>query len=80
MTAEIDGISDKWSSKAAAMDAFTRVNHESPFIAFWLDEKGYPCWSKANMTFQQQAAISAHINEMVRLWARQIIDCKDDMG
>lgn len=74
MTAEIDGIDDNWSSKAAAMDAFTRIDHQSPFVAIWLDESGAPKWSKANLSFEQQAALTAYLTATTQLWARNILD------
>lgn len=72
--AEIDCINNNWSSKGAAMDAFNRVEHDSPFIAMWIGKDGYPKWSKANLEFKDQAQIATYIEEMTTLWAREILN------
>jgi hypothetical protein len=65
----IDGINNNWSSKAAAMDASTRVPHDAPFIAMWLDEDGKIHWSKSNMTITAESTIATYLNAMAMEWA-----------
>lgn len=63
----------EWSAEAAAMDAASRVKHDTPFFAIWRDENGDVCWSKANMTMANYAYFSLILHEMGALWVRKDI-------
>jgi hypothetical protein len=71
MTANIEPIADKitWSAKAAAMHAFESVQHDTPFLALWLDADGVVRWSKSNLTFPQQSELNAVLQAMTTKWA-----------
>ena len=66
--------SQAWGAKAAAGDALSRVAHEAPFIAVWIDpEKGIR-WSKANTDYLSLAGMAAFLNELAQSIARQAIE------
>ena len=76
MPSNIEPISPNihWSSKAAATHAADMVEHDTPFLALWVDKDGTPRWSKANMTFEAQAQLSALLSAMVAKWALNILE------
>lgn len=66
MTATIDPISEAkpWSAKAAAADASSRVEHDSPFVAIWITKDDKVKWSKTNCTVRELAVFAALFAEL----------------